>query len=82
MSEISGLILKDNVRSWFYYHHKHTNPIKPKHFKYIECINWLASETSAVYWDEAPSFAQIRVSINELSKAQIEHLHTLQRQKI
>ena len=81
MTEIEKLILKDDVRSWFYYHHRTTNFAKPMHEKHIQCLSSLSYVTDTHWVDDDPTWAQIRVAINKLFGKEMYHLYNLQRSK-
>ena len=82
MSEpIDSLLFKDNVRSWFYYHHRTTNPVKPKHDIFMQCLGNLSFVTDTIWVDDDPTWAQIRVAINKLSGDEMYHLYNMQRAK-
>lgn len=81
MSAIEKLIFKDNVRSWFYYHHRTTTPVKSKHEIFLQCLENLATVTDTHWIDDDPTWSQIRVAINKLSEKEMYHLYNMQRTK-
>ena len=74
-------LFKDDVRSWFNYHHKTTTPVKPKHEIFLQCLENLATVTDTHWIDDDPTWVQIRVAINKPSSKEMYHLYNMQRAK-